>query len=265
MLSPLAPTLIGCSHGTADPAGREAIASILVGVRALRPGLDVREAYVDVQTPEVDDVVIGALADHAHNGAHDDANNRAHTGDTHGDDAPVGAVVVPLLLSAGFHTYVDIVRAVNRPGARAGHTLGPDVRLTQLLVERLREAGADKNDTIVLAAAGSSDARTVVAVERVLAQLREAWDGPVEVGYGAMAKPTVPDAVAAARAGGASRVVIASYLLAPGHFHNVLCAAGADVVTAPLAPHALLADIVLDRFDDAVSGVGVLGSEEPLA
>ena len=245
MLTPPAPVLIGCSHGTADAAGREAIASILTGVRELRPALDVRAAYVDVQTPEVDDVVIDALTEAPTDG--------------------VGAVVVPLLLSAGFHTYVDIARSVDRSGARAGRTLGPDARLTEVLVERLREAGAGPADTIVLAAAGSSDPRTVEAVERVLEQVREAWGPNVRVAYGAMAKPTVPDAVAAARADGASRVVIASYLLAPGHFHNVLGAAGADVVTEPLAPHPVLADIVLDRFDDAVSGIGILGVEVPPA
>ncbi|WP_369824452.1 hypothetical protein [Cellulosimicrobium sp. CUA-896] len=87
----------------------------------------------------------------------------------------------------------------------------------------------------------------------------------MSVGYGAMATPSVPDAVAAARAGlGASagrpdagdagpRVVVAAYLLAPGFFHDRLLEAGADLVTAPLAPDPRLTAIVLDRYADAAA------------
>uniref|UniRef100_UPI000ADFB7F4 sirohydrochlorin chelatase n=1 Tax=Cellulosimicrobium cellulans TaxID=1710 RepID=UPI000ADFB7F4 len=95
---------------------------------------------------------------------------------------------------------------------------------------------------------------------------RERRPGPVSVGYGAMAKPSVADAVAAARADLAGRgvpgadapeagprVVVAAYLLAPGFFHDRLQAAGADVVTAPLAPDPRLTAIVLDRYADAAA------------
>uniref|UniRef100_UPI002E1B8567 CbiX/SirB N-terminal domain-containing protein n=1 Tax=Cellulomonas hominis TaxID=156981 RepID=UPI002E1B8567 len=78
------------------------------------------------------------------------------------------------------------------------------------------------------------------------------WPGPVTVGYGAAARPDVATAVAEARATGARRVVVASYLLAPGHFHGALAGAGADLVTAPLGPHPDLARIVLDRYDAAL-------------
>jgi sirohydrochlorin ferrochelatase len=62
----------------------------------------------------------------------------------------------------------------------------------------------------------------------------------------------VPDAVAAARRDGAQRVVVASYLLAPGHFHDKLAGAGADAVTAPLLPDARIAAVLLDRYDAAL-------------
>ena len=75
------------------------------------------------------------------------------------------------------------------------------------------------------------------------------------VGYGAMAKPSVPDAVAAARADLApgGRVVVAAYLLAPGFFYDRVLEAGGDVVTAPLAPDARLTAIVLDRYATAAA------------
>jgi hypothetical protein len=60
--------------------------------------------------------------------------------------------------------------------------------------------------------------------------------------------------VAAARRTGAQRVVVAAYLLAPGHFHDKLAGAGADAVTAPLLPDERIAAVLLDRYDAAVSG-----------
>jgi sirohydrochlorin ferrochelatase len=240
---PGAPVLVGCSHGTDDAHGRAAIAAILDGVRRRRPGLDVREAFVDVQQPEVADVVADVVA-----GAHDIGSG-------------AGAVVVPLLLSAGFHTHVDVARAVAAtPGAVASGTLGPDPRIVAVLADRLRATGAGPGDAVVLAAAGSSDARASAAVEAVAEALRRLWPhGPVTVGYGSAARPTVPEAVAAARAdagarpGGTGRVVVASYLLAPGFFQNRVLRAGADVVTAPLAPDERLVDVVLDRYDCATA------------
>jgi sirohydrochlorin ferrochelatase len=72
--------------------------------------------------------------------------------------------------------------------------------------------------------------------------------------------PTVPDAVAAVREAGAERVVVASYLLAPGHFHDKLAGAGADVVTAPLLPDDRIAAVLLARYDAAVAAGAPQGS-----
>ena len=230
------PVLVGCSHGTRDPAGRNAVHALLDGVYFARRDLDVREAFVDVQEPEVADVVALALAERP--------------------DAT--AVVVPLLLSAGYHVNVDIARAVEAlPGrAVAAPALGPDPRLVDLLLMRMAEAGTEARDAVVVAAAGSSDAGAARAVEEVAAALAEVHPGPVSVGYGSAARPSVPEAVAAARATGAPRVVIAAYLLAPGYFHDRLAEAGADVVTAPLAPDHRLVEIVLERYATAAAALG---------
>ncbi len=228
---PTGPVLIGCSHGTDSVLGREAIRSILAGVVEARPELLVREAFVDVQEPEVADVVAGA------------------------GEAGLSAVVVPLLLSVGFHVRVDIAAAVEGQDAVAAPPLGPDERLVDVLLDRLEEAGLAEGDAVVLAAAGSTDAGAAVAVEEVAARLAERLGRAVTIGYGAGAHPRLPEAVAAARATGPSRVVVASYLLAPGFFHDRVLAAGADVVTSPLAPDARLVEIVLDRFEDARAGL----------
>ncbi|MET0433637.1 MAG: CbiX/SirB N-terminal domain-containing protein [Cellulomonas sp.] len=231
-----APVLVACAHGTRSAAGRAVVRALVEDVRRLRPGLDVREAFVDVQEPAVGDAVGGA----------------AGAGTLTGPDAVPAVVVAPLLLSTGVHVRHDIGAAVADRPAVAAEPLGPDDRLAGVLVDRLVEAGATAEDAVVLAAAGSSDPAAVVAVGAVLDALRARWPGPVTVGYGAAARPDVATAVAGARAAGARRVVVAAYLLAPGHFHGALAAAGADVVTAPLAPHPDLARIVLDRYDAAL-------------
>ncbi|MGO1315862.1 MAG: sirohydrochlorin chelatase, partial [Cellulomonadaceae bacterium] len=178
------PVLVACAHGTASAVGREAVAGMLDDVRALRPGLEVRAAFVDVQEPVVADVVRHVLADGAR------------------------AVVVPVLLSPGFHTAVDVAAAVGVPGAVATPSLGPDRLLVQILVDRIRESGAGPDDAVVLAAAGSSDPRAAAAARRTAAMLDEALreeapreaDAParVSVGYGTAVAPAVSEAVSAA-------------------------------------------------------------------
>jgi sirohydrochlorin ferrochelatase len=127
-----------------------------------------------------------------------------------------------------------------------------------VLHARLVESGADPDDpstAVVLAAAGSSDARSVADVDRTAALLQRSWAGPVTTGYGSAAQPPVSDAVSAARERGARWVVVAAYLLAPGHFHDKLAGAGADVVTAPLLPDERIAAALLDRYDAALPAV----------
>jgi sirohydrochlorin ferrochelatase len=220
---------VACAHGTRNPTGRRLVAELALAARALRPGLETSAAFVDVQPPTVVDVVAQLSA----------------------SGRPV--VVVPLLLSGGYHVNVDIAGAVAATEAAvAARPLGPDPRLTDVLRDRLVQAGADPGDpltAVVLAAAGSSDPRAVADVENTADLLQRQWAGPVTTGYGSAAQPPVPDAVAAARLGGAERVVVASYLLAPGHFHDKLTDAGADAVTAPLLPDERIVAILLDRYD----------------
>ena len=53
----MTPVLIACSHGTSSLAGRTAISALVEKVRLLLPHVSVEEAFVDVQQPEIDDVV----------------------------------------------------------------------------------------------------------------------------------------------------------------------------------------------------------------
>lgn len=226
--------VVACAHGTDDPAGRLLIDGLRAGLapEAGRRGLDVlvHEAYVDVQQPALDGVV-AAL--------------------------PPGepAVVVPLLLSTGFHTQVDIRTAVDsRPGTTAAAAIGPDRRLAAVLAERLAAADLAEGDCVVLASAGTRVERGTAEVEQMARWLSEEIGRPVALGFGAAAEPRIGAAVEAARSEpGCRRVLIASYLLAPGHFHSVLGRAGADAVTAPLLPSPSVAECVVDRLFEALN------------
>lgn len=224
-------TLVACSHGTRSPAGRAAVARIRTALADAVPGAEVREAYVDVEQPEVAGVVAEAAA--------------------HG---PV--VVLPLLLSTGFHTSVDIAAAAPHPGAAAAAPLGPHELLVRSLRDRLAavsggDAGHRPGDHVVLAAAGSSDPAAARAVERKRDFLASRLPAPVTVGYGAGCAPTIPEAVTRARAAGARRVIAASYVLAPGHFADLVERAGPDLVSAPLGDHPAVIAVAAARFRQA--------------
>ncbi len=221
-------TLVACAHGTSDDAGRRAIAVLVEQTRRLLPGIRVEEAFVDVQQPEVSDVVA-----------------------RHIDDGPV--VVVPLLLSTGFHTNVDIAAAVRPwPGrAIAAPALGPHDTLAELIGDRLVQAGATAADAVVLAAAGSSDPAAAVDVTRMAAMLERLIDRQVAIGFAAGAGPRIADVADDLRRAGHSRIALASYVLAPGHFARVIAAVDADVVTEPLAPDERIAAVIAERFDTA--------------
>jgi len=228
------PVLVACSHGTRSPAGRAVVEELRAAVRAARPDLEVVAAHVDVQEPELGAVLAGLTA------------------------AGRSSVVVPLLLSSGYHVRVDIAEALrdNEPHAVASPALGPGDEVTDVLVDRLAQAlgspPAAFDGAVVLAAAGSSDARAAADVDAAAAALSARLGRTVTSGFLSAQAPTVADAVAAARAAGAPRVAVASYLLAPGVFSARLAAAGADVVAAPTGPHPGLVHLVLDRFDAAV-------------
>ena len=229
-----APALVAASHGTSSPDRQAAVAALVDAVRRAAPGLAVEDAFVDVQQPDVPSVL--------------DALGAGHE-----------TVVVPLLLSAGYHVHVDLAGELEgRDGAPLlGAALGPDDRLVDVLVERLAEVGLRSDDRVVLAAAGSSDLRAVVDCRTIARLLSERLRRPVTMGFLSAARPSVADAVARTRATHpVSRVVVASYLLAPGYFHDLAAAAGAHLTTAPIlradaAPPAALVDLVLDRYRSA--------------
>lgn len=224
------PVLVVCAHGTRDPAGRAAVADCVAAVTARLPDVDVREAYVDVHGPEVADVVAAIPP---------------------APDGALAGVVVPLLLAAGYHVRVDLAQAVaDRPDVVVTPALGPDDRLVDVLVDRVSR-GVEDADVVVLAPAGSSDEQAQEASRETARRLALRIGRPVRVGYAAGPRPPVGCAVARARIEVGERVVVASYLLAPGFFQRRVEKAGS--ASGPLLPDDRVVDVVVERYRAAVA------------
>jgi sirohydrochlorin ferrochelatase len=248
------PPLVLVAHGSRDPAAAATAEDLAGLVRERAPGsgldgLTVRVAYLGHAAPAPGQVL---------------------------DTLPGGPVVVlPLLLTDAYHSKTDIpavLRAATARGCgareiRYGEPLGPHPLLLRVLERRLAQAGVpagDPDTSVVLAAAGTSDPAARAAIREVAAgwQRRRGWREVVtaycaslagETPDGSAAAPTPGAAVSALRARAAGgRVVVASYLLAPGRFATQVAAesltAGADAVGGVLGAAPELADIVLARY-----------------
>lgn len=227
-----AAALVAVAHGSRDPSAAAATRALLTEVRRQRPGLEVLESYLDHGDPRLPDVLA------------------ALTGP---------AVVVPLLLGAAYHSDVDIPAALADAAGdlHQADVLGPDPALLLALERRLAEAGVaagDPRTAVVLAAAGSTGAASVQGVRDLAARwAARGWWG-VEAAFASAAAPSVADAVSGLRDRGAPRVVVASYLLAPGLFADRLGAAGADLTSAVLGDAPEVATLVLDRYEGRGDG-----------
>ena len=225
------PTLLAVAHGSKHPAATATIRALAGEVERLAPVLDIQLAFMQDAEPSLSDAL---------------------------DAAGPDVVIVPLLLSTGYHLTNDIAGAATAmdtaitSGAtlapRVAGPLGPDPLLVTALTGRLAEAGVPGQAPVVLAAAGSSDPEAADQVQAQADLLADERSAPVMVGYAAASQPTVAEAVADLQVRTGGPVAVASYLLAPGHFHDRLAESGADWVTAPLGAHPAIAALVIDRY-----------------
>lgn len=226
------PTLIAAAHGTRSPVGMATVARLVAAVRAARPALDVRESYVDVAPPFLADVLAGVTG-------------------------PV--VIVPVLLSGGFHVRVDIPSVMGeRPDTVLTPALGPDRAVSIALADRLAEARGPRppGQRIVLVATGSTDPLARADVAAAAADLACLVRRPVDAAVlGGTGRP-MGDVLTRFPPGS---VDVATYLLAEGYFADKLRADavldGAHTVSEPIGPHPAVVDLVLERYS---SGVGSL-------
>jgi hypothetical protein len=145
--------LVTVAHGTRVTAGN-AIAADLTAQASALLGVSATTSYVELCAPLVDDVLAASAAP---------------------------TVVVPLLLSTGFHVKVDIPAAVHgsRGPAALTRPLGPDPVLADVQKRRLLGAGARPGGPVVLVAAGSNDPDAVPDLVLAQRHLAAVWGGPV--------------------------------------------------------------------------------------
>ncbi|UJP09692.1 cobalamin biosynthesis protein CbiX [Microbacterium sp. KUDC0406] len=216
------PALLAVSHGTSDAQGAADVRALVAAVRAAAPGLDVHEAFVDVQDPDA----AAALA---------------------AIDGPV--VVVPLLLSSGFHVFHDLHGIVaGRADAVVADPLGPDPRLAEVLARRL-----PSGDEVVIAVAGSRDDRSAVDAEGMADQLAARLGRPVRIGYLAAREPELGALLA-----DHPHAVVSTYLLAHGYFNDLTRKrseghpVSKPLLDGPGVPTELV-ELVLERFSAAAA------------
>jgi sirohydrochlorin ferrochelatase len=165
------------------------------------------------------------------------------------------AIVVPAFLSRGYHVRTDLpahVAASGHPNVTVTPALGPSRETARILTQQLVESGWGPDDSVILAAAGTSDQRALADLHTARALLATLTGSRVDLGFAATGSPDVRTAVTNARRRGARRVVVASYLLAEGLFQERVRDSGADLVTQPLGTHPGLARLIASRFRSAM-------------
>ena len=223
--------LVLLAHGSRRPGPSSLLSRTAERVSTILPGVEVRTGYVELQPPDPATALEGL----------------------------VDPVVLPFFLARGYHVVHDVPAAVERHGSGTvtGH-LGVEEHLVEAVAQHLHEASAPLGglaglDHIVLGAAGSRQAAALEEVETITRLLEARLGREVTPAYLSAARPSVRDAVSTARAQGARRVGVATYLLAEGRFHRALHSTGADVVAAPIGDHPALAELVALRYQEQVA------------
>ena len=200
----------------------------------MRRGVDVRVAFCEQNFPNLRDVL-------------------AATGPN--------AVVVPLLLADAYHARVDIPALIAESGAdaRQADVLGEDDRLIAVLRQRLTHAGISQLDPdvgVLVTAVGSSRPQANARTARVADYLVQHTRWTATTAFATGPHPTLAEATEILRERGATRVVIAPWFLAHGRITDRVAEyarAQQIPMAAPLGSHRLVADTVLDRFDQVVA------------
>jgi sirohydrochlorin ferrochelatase len=218
------------AHGSRDPRAAVATRALTDAVATARPDWDVRASYLDHSLPRPAQVL----------------------------SAYSRAVVVPLLLTSAYHGKVDVPGEVAKvPGVHVdiADVLGPASPL--LLDGLIRRLPAGELDAIVLASAGTRDATARATVDAAASALGARLGVPALAAYASAAAPTAGEAVVRLRAGGASRVGVSAYFLAPGRLYDVAVRsaveAGAVAVAEPLGDAPELVRLIECRVEAALS------------
>lgn len=235
--------LVAVAHGSRDPRSARAVAAALDTVRAENPGLDVRLAFLDLNTPSVGQV-LDALAADGHR----------------------QVAVVPLLLGSAFHARVDLPALLHEAQQRhpllevlCSPILGDDDLLVDAARDLITATGVSVDDPsvgVAVCAVGSRRAEanrtTELVVPRILAGT--AWTRAAACF--ATTAPSVEATLDTLTSRGARTVVLTPWILAPGLLWDRARTAAESLghvrVAQTLTRHDAVARVITERYTETL-------------
>jgi len=254
---PARPPLLLAAHGTRDPAGVAAFASLAerVGALAAEAGTQAAGGFIELSPPPVRDAVATLVPA---------ARSAALAGGSR-------IVAVPLMLSAAGHAKGDIPAALARERARHpglewlyARPLGPHPMLIDLLAARIA-AVSSPAPAVLVVGRGSTDPDANADVVKTSRLLWEGREFPLaETAFVSLARPDVAEGLERCRLLGARRIVVARYFLFPGVLPDRVARQAEDYARAHPGLDIRCADVlgdcdeiaalVYERYQEALSG-----------
>ncbi|MGH8907845.1 MAG: sirohydrochlorin chelatase [Egibacteraceae bacterium] len=242
------PALLLVAHGTRDPRGGQEM-DVLTGMLRERLGVPVAHAWLeDFAEPDVD-TVVGVLA----------------------GEGVERLVSLPLLTLGAGHAKTDVPTLVAEARAAYpavtithGRVLGLHPALFALAqgrVDAVSPREGRRDEVLVIAASGSSDPDANADLAKAARFLAEGtghrW---VEHCFAGVTWPAPDEVLRRVAAAGAKRVAIFSWSLLAGLLGQRVAelaasVSGVEIVDAGrFGPDPLLADVVIDRYREAIKG-----------
>lgn len=253
------PALLLVGHGSRSAKGVAAYWEFAAVLRHLAPQLDVGCGFIELASPDLD-AAIDRLV----------------------EDGATSVVAVPLVLLGAGHLKNDGPAALARarlrhPGVEFAYArdLGIHPFPLEVAEERIRETIGDwphEATAVVIVSRGSTDPDANADLYKVGRLL---WDGRgldmVEPAFVSLARPAVPEALDRCQRLGAQRIAVVPYFLFTGILVDRIrdqaeewTADHPDVevtVGPELGADPRLAQLVLDRYDEAVEGTVLMNCD----
>lgn len=228
--------LLIAAHGTRSPQGTATTRALLDAIARSRPDVPVSLCFLDVSPPLLRDAL-------------DASDARA-------------LIVVPLLLSAGYHVTTDIPEVVaGHPGVVVARHLGPDPAIVAAVAERLAEARSAERGVPLGARSAERGATALAAIASSRSSARAEVDEAARLLADRLGEPvsvlSLGDDLASAVAELPERADVAVHLLAEGGFLDALRKAmnGRGVIAEPIGTHPAVVSLVWARYDEALGQV----------
>jgi sirohydrochlorin cobaltochelatase len=246
------PALLVVGHGSRDPRGAREFHELVALVRERNPALAVEGGFIELSRPPISECVTRLVG---------------------GGARQIAAV--PLMLLAAGHAKDDVPATLVRenmrhPGLKFhyGRALGIRPELLSLMDERISAVVAEeeKQETaILIVGRGSSDPDANSDLAKISRLFYEGRPYPVvEPAFVSLAPPDVTTGLERLKKLGVKKIAVFSYFLFTGVLEERIREQSARFATSEegievayagyFGPHELVADLLLERYEEAVRG-----------